>query len=335
MKQRTYGYLMVVLLGVGALLAGCGEQSASGAADHPTPQGRIFTANQGANSLSAIDVATNAAYATVPTGDSPHHVVASPDAKELWVTLYKANHLQVFDAATLKEIGQVDVGGPSDDLAFAPDGKRLYVSMGQDNQLAVIDTAARKLVTKVGVGQTPHGVKVRPDGKEVYVTNTAENTISVITLDGDPKLALSFRVGADPFEVTFDPEGKTAYISNFLGDSLTVVDTATRKITKTVRVGKQPAMLAFVPGGSGQLLWIANTGTQEVWVIDPAAGGKLVTRIPAGGGAHGVVPSPAGKVFVTNTNDNTVTVIDAATQKVLQTVGVGTSPNGLSFVPNP
>src|SRR3954454_11756259 len=134
MKTRANGYLIVLLVALSVLLAGCGgESAANGASNHPTPQGRILTANQGANSLSVIDVATNEAYATVPTGNSPHHVVATPDAKEFWVSLYKDNFVQVFDAATMKEIGRVDIGGPSDDLTFAPDGKRLYVSMGQDN----------------------------------------------------------------------------------------------------------------------------------------------------------------------------------------------------------
>ena len=164
----------------------------------------------------------------------------------------------------------MDVGASSDDLTFSPDGTRLYASLGNDDAVAVVDPVAHKLLTKVGVGRTPHGVKVRPDGKELYVTNTAENTVSVITLDGDPKMAVTFKVGADPFEVTFNPDGTSAYVSNFLGNSIAVIDTATRALTGTIRAGKQPAMLAFVPGSGSPLLWVANTGTQEVWVIDPA-----------------------------------------------------------------
>ncbi len=303
-------------------------------AAHTSPDGRIMTADQGANSVSVIDVATNSVIGTVPTGASPHHVVGTPDRREFWVTLFKENRLQVFDSATLHEIGSVDLGGSSDDLTFAPDGKRLYVSMGQDNMVAVIDPGARKLLTKIPVGRIPHGIKVRPDGQELYVTNTADNTLSILTLTPEPKLAISFRVGADPFEVTFAGDGKTAYISNFLGDSVSMIDTATRQITGTIRSGKQPAMLAFVPGLGGTLLWVANTGTQEVWAVDPTTR-KLIQRIKAGGGTHGVVPTPAGKVYVTNTNDNTVTVIQASDGKVLATLNVGTNPNGLSFVPNP
>ena len=42
----------------------------------------------------------------------------------------------------------------------------------------------------------------------------------------------------------------------------------------------------------------------------------------------------SGKVYVTNTNDNTVTVIDAATGTAKSTLQVGANPNGLCFLPN-
>ena len=78
---------MLVLI-ASVLMAGCegsvaSSESASKSAlrDFPTPQGRILTANQGANSVSLIDVATDTAYGTIPTGQQPHHVLATPDGK--------------------------------------------------------------------------------------------------------------------------------------------------------------------------------------------------------------------------------------------------------------
>jgi YVTN family beta-propeller protein len=333
MVKKT-GLIFAICCGLAVALAGCGAGGGApptGATTASYPQGRIITADQGGDTLSVIDVATDKVVATVPTGSQPHHVLASPDGKTLWVTLYKENRLQVFDAATLQPLADVDVGGANDDLAFSPDGKRLYVSMGAANQVAVVDTAARKLLTTVGVGRTPHGVRVRPDGAELYVTNTAENTVSVLTLGDAPKMAVTFRVGMDPFEVTFSADSQFAYVSNFLGDSIGIIDTATRKISGVMHAGRQPAMLAFVPGKTGELLWVANTGSQEVWAIDLATR-KPVQRIAVGQGAHGVVPTPSGKVYITNTNDSTVSVIDAAELTVRATIGVGTRPNGLCFV---
>jgi YVTN family beta-propeller protein len=111
------------------------------------------------------------------------------------------------------------------------------------------------------------------------------------------------------------------------------VDLAQRKTVATIKSGKQPAMLALQKGTSGQQIWAANTGSAELWLID-AVTRKLVNRVPVGKGTHGVVTTPTGKLYVTNAEDSTVSVVDAAQQKVLTTIAVGNMPNGLCFLPN-
>src|SRR5947209_10928238 len=159
----TWCLLLALLAG---LASGCDSSVASSESaaksairDFPTPQGRIVTANQGANSVSLIDVATDRAYGTVPTGEQPHHVVGTPDGKECWVTLYKEKRLQAFDAKSLKEVASIDVGASNDDITFDPAGKRAYISLGNHNSVAVVDTALKKVLQKVKVGSVPHGVK--------------------------------------------------------------------------------------------------------------------------------------------------------------------------------
>jgi YVTN family beta-propeller protein len=233
----------------------------------------------------------------------------------------------------LKEIASVDVGAVNDDLTFDPDGKKLYVSLGKNDAVAVVDVPGKKLLQTVPVGKTPHGVKVSPNGKWLVVTNTADNTVSVLSLEPEAKVAATIKTGQNPFEVVIAYDNNTAYVSNFLGDSISVVDIAAGKTKATIKSGKQPAMISLVDGGGngGDKLWIANTGSGEVWLVD-AATRKLVMRLPAGQGTHGTALTPSGKLYVTNTNDSTVTVIDTANQKVLTTIPVGSNPNGLTFM---
>ena len=331
---------LATLLLVSALaLSACGTSDSPGESaaqasirDQSNPQGRILTANQGANSVTLIDVATDTAYGTVSTGQQPHHVVGTPDGKEFWVTLYKENRLQVFDTKTLKEVVSVDVGASNDDITFEPSGKRVFVSLGGADAVAVVDTAGKKLLQTVKVGKTPHGIKVTPDGKLLLVTNTADNTVSVLSLGDSVAVQGTVRTGNNPFEVAISDDSATAYISNFLGDSITVIDLKASKAVGTIRAGKQPAMVAFSQSNGKQLIAVANTGSSDLWLIDPATK-KLVTRVPVGAGAHGVVLTASGKLYVTNSTDNTVSVIDGATDKVLQTIAVANNPNGLTFMP--
>ncbi len=337
MKRKSRNLLIIAILIISSiLLASCGDDEPSAAQSaiesQPSPQGRVFIANQAANTISVIDVATDQSFAAIGTDSQPHHVQGTPDGKEFWVTLYGESYLQVFDATTLKEVTKVDVGAPNDDLNFSPDGKRLYVSLGNSDSVAIIDVGAHKMLNTVPVGKTPHGVRVTPDGSYLLITNTADNTLSVFSLQPDFQVASTIKTGMDPFEVVASNDSKTAYVSNFLGDSIGIVDLTTFKTTGYIRSGKQPAMLSIDGSGDTSKLWVANTGSAEIWLIDPNTK-ALVTRIPAGRGTHGTVVTPSGKLYVTNTNDNTVTVIDTTSQKVLSTIPVGNSPNGLAFLP--
>lgn len=71
--------------------------------------------------------------------------------------------------------------------------------------------------------------------------------------------------------------------------------------------------------------------SDKVFVIDIASA-KVIGTIKVGNKAHGVVISNDGKtVYVTYQQDNTVSLIDVATQKETGRYPVGKSPNGLSY----
>jgi YVTN family beta-propeller protein len=189
------------------------------------------------------------------------------------------------------------------------------------------------MVKTVKVGKTPHGVRTSPDGNLLLVTNTADNTVSVLSLQPEAAVKTTIETGPNPFEVYISDDSKTAYVSNFLGDSISVLDLVENKRGAYIRSGKQPAMLILQGGAGAEKLWVANTGSGEVWAIDPATR-KLITRVTVGKGAHGVVATPSGKLFVTNSTDNTLSVVDSNTNQVLATLQVGSNPNGLTYVPN-
>lgn len=58
----------------------------------------------------------------------------------------------------------------------------------------------------------------------------------------------------------------------------------------------------------------------------------VVETIEVGSGAHGVVISEDDQyTFVTNTFDDTVSVIENETSEVIATVEVGETPNGITL----
>jgi len=121
-----------------------------------------------------------------------------------------------------------------------------------------------------------------------------------------------------------------AYITNFGDNTVSVIDTATNKITATVPVGKWPWGVAVNPAGK---VYVANSDGGTVSVIDTATDTVTATvpvRIPLG-----VAVTPDGeKVYVTMGDSSTVSVIDTSTNTVTAKVKVGTSPFGVAVNPD-
>jgi YVTN family beta-propeller protein len=117
---------------------------------------------------------------------------------------------------------------------------------------------------------------------------------------------------------------QNAYITNNGANTVSVIDTATNRVTATVPVGSEPAGVAVTPDGSK--VFVANLDSNTVSVIDTATNGVTAT-VPVGSAPEGVAVTPDGsKVFVANLFSNTVSVIDTATNRVPPLSRLGSSP---------
>ena len=77
-------------------------------------------------------------------------------------------------------------------------------------------------------------------------------------------------------------------------------------------------------------MYIPDMRNGVVHKIDIKTFEELV-GIKTGSGAHGIAYSPDGKhAFVTNTWDNSLSIIDTISDTVIKTISVGKSPNGVA-----
>jgi phospholipase C len=110
---------------------------------------------------------------------------------------------------------------------------------------------------------------------------------------------------------------------------VSVIDTATDKVTGTFTVGQAPQMIDVAPDGRRAYV----TCTQGVYVIDAAKGhgrGRRLGRACAG--AHGLAVSPDGElIYVADAERDQLAVLDARHGKVVKRVGVGRLPWGVAL----
>jgi YVTN family beta-propeller protein len=117
--------------------------------------------------------------------------------------------------------------------------------------VSVIDTATDTVTDTIEVGVYPYGVTVNPAGTSVYVTNNGDDTVSVIDT-ATKTVTATVNVGLHPLGVAVNPSGTKAYVANNYNDqfgnpnslnpfNVSVIDTATNKVTTRLNVGIGPA----------------------------------------------------------------------------------------------
>jgi YVTN family beta-propeller protein len=146
---------------------------------------RIYTANIGSSTVSAIDLTAAQdppAVAQIAVGKAPEGITISPDGREVWVGHNEDGGVSIIDTATNRVKETIQVGGMPIRLQFTPDGKRVLVSNPRGGELVVLDAASRKAIQRLPVGQTPIGIVVSPDGTRAFVATAAANRVAVVDL---------------------------------------------------------------------------------------------------------------------------------------------------------
>ena len=184
-------------------------------------------------------------------------------------------------------------------------GPYAYITNSGDKTVSVIDTQSNTVIATIPVGGIPGGVAVSPDGNKIYVT--------------------SYNI--------------TSSLANDNGKGIvSVIDGATNTVTATVSVGFYPTGVTVSPDGNK--IYVTNSKDNDVSVVNTQTNAVIAT-IPVGLDPRGVAVNPDGnKIYVINNNYNgsdpgyhgngTVSVIDAATNKVIATLTVGSLPKGIA-----
>jgi YVTN family beta-propeller protein len=222
-------------------------------------------------------------------------------------------------------------------MAQMPAGKLLVVNKG-DSALAIVDAGTMDSV-KVPTGPVPHEVAASADGKYAVVTNYGAHqdgtTISVIDLTTRKETRVDLGGLRGPHGVVFF-DGK-AWFTVEGSKKIARYDPTTNKIDWTHDIGQERTHMLVI-SKDGHSIYTSNVNSDSVTVVtanmDESQWTNTVVKV--GKGPEGIDLSPDGmEVWAANSGDGTVSIIDAASKKVKQTVNVGTKrSNRLKFTPD-
>ena len=117
--------------------------------------------------------------------------------------------------------------------------------------------------------------------------------------------------------VRLSPDGKALYVTNFVGDEITIVDTASNKITGEITGFDK--LRAISVTADGKTIFAANSGSNTIACRRRQAIGSLPRSRSAK--TRTALRSPDGQfVYAGNLGDSTVSVIAVASHKVVATI---------------
>ncbi|HEX3701988.1 MAG TPA: YncE family protein [Vicinamibacterales bacterium] len=168
---------------------------------------RIFTANNGSNTVSAIERGAEASapwnVTVIPIPKAPEGIDIAPDGREVWVASKDdGGGLSVIDVVSkhATPLGSVATTH-ANRVAFTPDGKLVLVRDGQ-GFLIVLDATTRTEVKRIALNTT--SILVEPNGSRAYATVHPDNHVAVVDLK---TLAVIGRIelgsGLDPDEMAW------------------------------------------------------------------------------------------------------------------------------------
>ncbi|HEX8503489.1 MAG TPA: alkaline phosphatase family protein [Pyrinomonadaceae bacterium] len=257
--------------------------------------------------------------------------------------------------------------------AFSPRADRdgfhtLYVSGGVENKVwtFLFHPRAAAPVTPASPG---------PDTK---VTADSIDVSDFAASRPDPRYN-SGRAAVYPTGLALSPGGDTLYVANNLGDSLGIVRGlgGARALERVDLAGRRPRQsgtpapppsaaagpgyqtypygvvalpvpsargrggaYAGLPAGSASKVYVSCWNDESVAVVDFAGGGRRVSYVPVGRHPTAMTLSAdASRLYVVNSNADSVSVIDTANDREVERIGVrlaesapvGSSPEGLAL----
>lgn len=195
----------------------------------------LYVAENLADSLAVVDLATGAVMQRLATGPYPYGVVVTPEGS-VFVSNWGASTLSVFGPAgngRLNTAIAVPAGRHPSALLLNRTGTRVFVASGSTDRITVLDTRSHAIVATLldpppsgpDEGTTPNALALSQDGTRLFVAEADANAVAAFDLraaTADVPAAsgtdqLAGRIPAGWYPTALVQVGDTLFVANGKG----------------------------------------------------------------------------------------------------------------------
>lgn len=234
----------------------------------------------------------------------------------------------LFGFGGTKLLALVMLKAPGEDWALTPDQKLLFVSLPDAGQVAVVDVTSWRVLTNLDIGPHPARLALQSDGQYLWVEY--DQGVAAINL-ATRKVVTRIATSPGRHGLALSDDNRTLFVANQTADTVSVLDT--QKLLKLAELptGRQPAAIAY--SSAAQMAYVLSNRDGRIVAIN-AAGSRpaIVAQIETAPGAEQLKFAPGGRyAFITNPVRDQLYLLDAATNRLLQTAGISHGPEQIAF----
>ncbi|HEX6862011.1 MAG TPA: cytochrome D1 [Thermoanaerobaculia bacterium] len=232
----------------------------------------------------------------------------------------------LFGYGNSKLLAMVFLDSPGEDWVLSEDGNRLFVSMPASNKVAVVDTAEWKVAGQIETGPNPRRLGLQPDGQYLWAAH--DSGVTVIDARAAKNVS-DLATGAGSHDLAFSDDSRFAFVTNEAGGTVSVIETGRLAKLRDVKAGRRPVSLAW--SNQAKAAYVVSAGDGTVAVVDGlAAEPRALIRSTPGLGR--IRFAPGGRLaFVVHPSENTVHILDAVSDRIIQTADTEAEPDQVAF----
>jgi YVTN family beta-propeller protein len=236
----------------------------------PTPYGIVvseqlaYVSHLATGLVTVLDIDTGEIVDTVHVGDFPAGLALTRQAKTLLVTHLFSGELAAIDTQSLSIDWTISTGSRANLSQFVvvtPDGQTAYLPQTRsnpDNTARLFDSTVSPVVTAVSLSvpeanrslrinletadesvNMPFAAVLSAAADTMFVANAGSNDVSVIDLTTG-RGARHIAVGANPRGIAITPDGSRVFVNNVLDGTLSVINSRTLRVERTVTLTDIP-----------------------------------------------------------------------------------------------
>jgi YVTN family beta-propeller protein len=261
--------------------------------------------------------------------------------------------IPLFPSAISDEvIGTIKLDSSPTDLMYNQANENVYVNT-ESGVVSVIDSKSNNVVGNITIGRIPSDIAFSEVSGNMYVTNSISDVVSVIDSKSNNVVG---NISMDsPTSITYNKANGNLYVVHDLfddNDYISVIDSKSNNVVGNITVAKAdfnpftegPTKLGKIAynDANGNIYAIVSPPNMvsdvilsidgktnkilgNITIFDPLEGSSLLDL-----GFN----DENGNLFVTNSLNENVTIVDTNANVILNNVTVGYDPSGIAYNPN-